>query len=63
MNDQVEQIVPQLWTSVVLFASLLIFKVSNTLISGKVSDSEKSVVDLMSETDGSKASTAYQEIF
>jgi len=51
------------WTSVILFASLLIFKISNSFIAAKNHEKshEKSVVDLMSDTRGSTAATAYQE--
>ena len=63
MISQIEQIVPQLWTSVILFASLFIFKISNSFIAAKNAQKEgdKSVVDLMSESEGSTAATAYQE--
>jgi len=62
MLSQLEQITPQLWSSVILFASLLIFKIINSFIKAKQVNSEAFVVDFMSDTDGSTASTAYQEV-
>ena len=61
MISQLEQITPQLWTSVILFASLLIFKIINSLIRAKQEDKVATVADFMS-SDGNTASTAYQEV-
>ena len=57
---QVEQIVPQLWSSVILFATILIFKVTNSVIESRLSSGTVSV-GITSSTVGSTASTSYYE--
>ena len=44
----------------ILFACLLVFKVTNSAIEAKLTESQ--VFSIMSNTDGSRASTAYFEV-
>lgn len=55
-------IVPLLWSSVVLFGCLLLFKVTNSIVESKY-DVEKENTSTSSSTLGSTAATSYFEVF
>mmetsp|Transcript_34051 Transcript_34051/g.44943 ORF Transcript_34051/g.44943 Transcript_34051/m.44943 type:complete len:128 (-) Transcript_34051:3115-3498(-) len=57
---QVVAIVPLLWSSFLLFAGLLLFKVANTIVESKFSISDTAT---SSSTLGSTAATSYFEVF
>lgn len=62
MQSQLEQICPMLWTSVILFTVLLLFKIVNSVIKTKQDENDVGAFMIMSSTEGSTADTAYYEV-
>lgn len=62
---QVKSIVPLLWSSVILFSGLLLFKVANTILESRMQGLEEAENSstLNSGTLGSTAETSYFEVF
>jgi len=62
MQSQLEQICPMLWSSVILFTVLLLFKIVNSVIKTKQDENDVGAFMIMSSTEGSTADTAYYEV-
>ena len=58
---QAETILPQLWSSVILFSAILIFKVANSWLEGADLISIETTVT-QSNTEGSQITTSYFEV-